>query len=271
MVEESEGDVGADDATERAAGETSGSDGEEDGFGAFATPMTTMKGEASEEAFGTFETPETSMKATPVVERGMGGEREREGRRVSAGGELDLISSAPGAEFENAAKRLLNGGACGVDAMGEGRDEDLQRFIDGLRAGSTFARTKEVAAGRFTTQAWEAFQERVRTEREAVVDEEAIEDVKVREPKASESRVDEESKEVGINDGNGTSSVPQMAVEFDLISLEPTPSEKAPLSSVTDPFANSGDVFVESAQPQTSREDDVEDVPLEDDDFGDFV
>ena len=43
MVEESEGDVGADDATERAAGETSGSDGEEDGFGAFATPMTTMK------------------------------------------------------------------------------------------------------------------------------------------------------------------------------------------------------------------------------------
>ena len=55
-----------------------------------------------------------------------------------------------------------------------------------------------------------------------------------------------------------------------MISLEPTPSEKAPLSSVTDPFANFGDVVVELAEPQTSREDDVEDVPLEDD-FGDFV
>jgi hypothetical protein len=279
MAEEVEDDVGADDARDAAA-ETSGSDGDEDGFGAFATPMTTMKGarldeetseasEASEEAFGTFETPETSMKATPAVERGMESAREREGRRVCAGGELDLIASAPGAEFENAAKRLLSGGTDVVSAMSEDADEDLQRFIDGLGSGSTFERTKEVAAGRFTTQAWEAFRERVRTEREAVVEEE-IEDINIPESEASESHVDEESEKVEINDENGTSSVPQTAVEFDLISLEPTSSEKAP-TSVVDPFANFGDVVVESTMPQTSREDDVEDVPLEDDDFGDFV
>jgi hypothetical protein len=280
MAEEVEDDVGADDARDAAA-ETSGSDGDEDEFGAFATPMTTMKGarldeetseasEASEEAFGTFETPGTSMKATPAVERGMGSAREREGRRVCAGGELDLIASAPGAEFENAAKRLLSGGADVVGAMSGGVDEDLQRFIDGLGSGSMFERTKEVAAGRFTTQAWEAFRERVRTEREAVVEEEEIEDVNIPKSEPSESHVDEESEKVELNDDNGTSSVPQTAVEFDLISLEPTPSEKAP-ASVIDPFANFGDVAVESPMPQTSREDDVEDVPLEDDDFGDFV
>ena len=277
MAEEVEDDVGADDARDAAA-ETSGSDGDEDEFGAFATPMTTMKGarldeetsEASEEAFGTFETPGTSMKATPAVDRGMGSAREREGRRVCAGGELDLIASAPGAEFENAAKRLLSGGADVVGAMSEDADEDLQRFIDGLGSGSTFERTKEVAAGRFTTQAWEAFRERVRTEREAVVEEEEIEDVAIPESEASESHVDEESGKVEINEENGTSSVPQTAIEFDLISLEPTPSEKAP-TSVIDPFANFGDVVVESPMPQTSREDDVEDVPLEEDDFGDFV
>lgn len=280
MAEEVEDDVGADDARDAAA-ETSGSDGDEDEFGAFATPMTTMKGarldeetseasEASEEAFGTFETPGTSMKATPAVERGMASAREREGRRVCAGGELDLIASAPGAEFENAAKRLLSGEADVVGAMSGGVDEDLQRFIDGLGSGSTFERTKEVAAGRFTTQTWEAFRERVRTEREAVVEEEEIEDVDIPKSEASESHVDEESEKVEINDDNGTSSVPQTAVEFDLISLEPTPSGKAP-ASVIDPFANFGDVVVELPMPQTSREDDVEDVPLEDDDFGDFV
>jgi len=187
---------------------------DDDDFGDFATPATTMK---------TIVTPPTHDE-TPKMPLPT--------RTTTGDGEFDLIALTNDGEFTETVRRLLKRGKS-RSTKDDAEKETFGRLDTGVASGG----------GRFTSEAFDQFQENVKREREA----------------RTETSESEEDEETFVDDATPR----EIMAEFDLISLESAP-KIAETTSSTDPFAKFGDIALESPAPPQNA-------VINDDEFGDFV
>ena len=216
-------------------------DDDDDTFGEFSTPATTMRGVKFEEE-NVVTPPPMTITETPIEAGTV------EERTAARGGELDLCATRD-EEFVDAVRKLLRL----RDADG-GKDGDayVKTVMDELNAG-------DATGGLMKQTAWEEYARRLELERSAPDKglKVEIESVSTVEP------VPEENEHEVVE----ATPVAEPEPQTDLISLSLEDAEpSAPSAVAVDPFANFGALTIESpAKP-------VEVEPImDDDDFGDFV
>lgn len=217
-------------------------DDEDDTFGEFSTPATTMR-EVRFEEENAVTPPPMTITETPIEAGTV------EERTAARGGELDLCATRD-EEFVDAVRKLLRL----RDADG-GKDGDayVKTVMDELNAG-------DATGGLMKQAAWEEYARRLELERSAPDKglKVEIERVSTVEP------VPEENEREVVE----VTPVAEPEPQTDLISLSLEHAEpSAPYAVAVDPFANFGALTIESpAKPI-----EVEELIMDDDDFGDFV